>query len=263
MIMTPLVKLQNDVHDLSPRISDVTEIVQRPPSTVRRIDYLASQIRELGTGNSPQQVLRLGELVYRELHSASPSTAERDHRASLRRIAAHPDVPFKVTTIWRAVSVYEMSLRLPHLMQGSVLGISHLRAVIGLDPADQELLLTLAARERWTKRHLEQEAARRRSGDRRRGRRPLPKLTLWTRDLGRLLDRADELGDDRLAVSEAAHAEVTSTLERFERRAAQLRARLQIVSTPAFESSEDDDAEGSDDVTTAVMTMLPPPLSAG
>lgn len=214
----------------SPRISDVSEILSSPRSGKERIDYIARRIRELGAGNSPQHVLRLGELVYRELRAGDQSLAGRDQRASLRRIAAHPDVPFKVTTIWRAVSVYEMSLRLPHLLEAPELGVSHLRAVIGLAPADQELLLTLAARERWTKRRLEQEAARRRSSDSRKGRRPLPKLTLWTRELERLVERSLDWSESDLALSASGVSEFQDILTRFRQRASEIEVQISRLS---------------------------------
>lgn len=214
--------VQDSPNVVSPRISDVSEILSAPLRGRERIDYLASQIRQLGAGNSPKDVLRLGEIVYRELYGGGRALQQKDRHASLRRIAAHPDVPFKVTTIWRAVSVYEMSLRLPHLLQAPGLGVSHIRAVIGLEPAHQELLLTLATRERWTKRRLEQEAARHRSADRRKGRRPLPQLIAWTRELDRLLERSQELNPAELSGQETALNEAEQTLVRFSARAGQL-----------------------------------------
>lgn len=191
------------------------------------LDYFAEQVRELGSANSPEQMLRLGELVYRVMKSTGSGASEREQRASLRRIAAHPDVPFKVTTIWRAVSVYEMSLRLPHLLGVKGLGISHLRAVIGLDPADQEVLLGRASSEGWTKRQLEREAAKHRDGNRR-GRRPLPRITVWTRELQRALEHGAELDDSASAeeVSDAARSEAISTLTELEARIQSIRLRL-------------------------------------
>lgn len=197
------------------------------PSHVNRrgsLDYFAEQVQALGTGNSPEQMLRLGELVHRLLKSSDGS--EGDQRASLRRIAAHPGVPFKVTTIWRAVSVYEMSLRLPHLLGVSGLGISHLRAVIGLDPADQEHLLTQASRERWTKRRLEREAAKYREGRQRRGRRPTPKLTLWTREVQRLLQREAELDLTADGLNAEQLAELSTVLDGLETAVQRLRQRV-------------------------------------
>lgn len=210
------------------RMSEISELSPRILPTARRIDYLAEQLAELGTANSLQQVLRLGEIVHSKLCSAVRAK-EADRRASLRRIAAHPLVPFKVTTIWRAVSVYEMSLRLPHLFDSPHLGISHLRAVIGLGLADQELLLTLASSERWTKRQLEREAAKKRDSSKRRGRPPLPKLTMWTRDLDRLLERAEEFAEGDLGLLATESREALAVLDRFQKRTEEIRKQLELA----------------------------------
>lgn len=209
-------------------VSRPSDFAELSPSHVTRrgsLDYFAEQIKALGTGNSPEQMLRLGELVHRLL-KASESGGEGDQRASLRRIAAHPGVPFKVTTIWRAVSVYEMSLRMPQLLGVAGLGISHLRAVIGLEPEDQEHLLTQASRERWTKRRLEREAAKYREGRQRRGRRPTPKLTLWTREVQRLLQREAELESSASELNPAQAAELSGALDGLENVVQRLRERV-------------------------------------
>ncbi|HSC89492.1 MAG TPA: hypothetical protein VLC09_19555 [Polyangiaceae bacterium] len=230
--------INDSTESQSARHTDVTEILSAPLRGRERIDYLAGQIRLLGAGNTPKDVLRLGELVYRELYGGGRSLQQKDRHASLRRIAAHPDVPFKVTTIWRAVSVYEMSLRLPHLLHAPGLGVSHLRAVIGLDPAHQELLLTLATRERWTKRRLEQEAARHRSTDRRKGRRPLPQLIAWTRELERMLERSQELNPADLRGQQATLLEAQQVLERFSARLTTLKDQVSNELSPSASVSE-------------------------
>lgn len=212
----------------APRVSDVTELSPAYQAQRRSLDYLAEQLRELGTGSSPEQMFRLGELVHRALKADTTAASdERKQKASLRRIAAHPGVPFKVTTLWRAASVYEMSLRLPHLLHVKGLGISHLRAVIGLDPADQEQLLGLAIQEEWTKRRLEREAARRREGRRRRGRRPTPKVTLWTRELQRVLARSSEVEDGFDEMDAAMRGDLGGVLEDIEAQCRSLRARIE------------------------------------
>lgn len=223
----------SDAITVTSRVSDVTELSPAFQAQRRSLDYLAEQIREIGTGSSPEQMFRLGELVFHALRAdASSPGDEKKQRASLRRIAAHPGVPFKVTTLWRAASVYEMSLRLPHLLHVKGLGISHLRAVIGLDPADQEYLLGRAIQEEWTKRRLEQEAARRREGKRRRGRRPTPKVTLWTRELQRVLARRDELEDEFDGMDATMAQALVSVLEEVEEQSRSLRQRLVSRGSP-------------------------------
>ncbi len=206
------------------RPSHIAELSPSYQTLRGSLDHFAEQVRELGPANSPEQILRLGELVYGVMRATASSSSEQDKRSSLRRIADYPGVPFKVTTIWRAVSVYEMSLRLPHLLDVEGLGISHLRAVIGLDPADQELLLIRASRERWTKRQIEREASKRRDG--RRGRRPLPQITIWTRELTRVLERSSELDETLEDVSAEARAEAIDALRELEARIQELCQQL-------------------------------------
>ncbi len=195
------------------------DLLRRPPETdVSKsvIDRVATQLKALGTGNSPAEVLQIGELIFREIYGCERMFLKKGtHHPSLRRLGLHPDVPFKVTTLWRAVSMYEMSLRFPQLFETPQLGVSHLRAVIGLPFDIQESLLRAAAQERWTKRRLEEEASRHRQGDRKRGRKPLPKLLKLTRELERLLDRFGELDGTDFQIRGSVAKETRGILERF------------------------------------------------
>ena len=177
---------RSEMSELSPHWFD---------GTTRGVDALVDRIQALGDGRSMKEILSLGELVHRAYRAMDADSEAR--RASFRKIADHPRCQFKVTTIWRAVAVYELSLRLPHLVDAPGLGVSHLRAVIGLSLADQDALLTSAARERWTKRRLEQEAAsRRRAEGPRRGRPPLSETKVLMRDAASLAARADAMSLD-------------------------------------------------------------------
>lgn len=223
-------------HVQAPRVSDFAELSPNYQTRRSSLEQLEEQLKLLGTSSSTEQILRLGEIVHRVLRAEDGARSETSQKASLRRIAALPGVPFKVTTLWRAVSVYEMSLRMPHLLAVKGLGISHLRAVIGLDPSDQELLLTQAAKKDWTKRQLENEVARLRAGRRRRGRRPLPKLTLWARELTRLLERSADVGDHLDEVTEATRVELVHLLGEIETKGRALREKLEGSAREARET---------------------------
>lgn len=168
--------------------SHFADLKTNPASGPHSIEDLAAQIQELDGLNGTEQMLRLGEAIHRTITSVG---GEIGSVASLRKIANHPMVPFKVTTLWRAVAVYQMSLRLPHVMVFGDLGVSHLRAVIGLDPRVQEELLTAAHRERWSKRKLEKAAAEQRGNGQRRGRRPAPRPIALAHEIERALDKFD------------------------------------------------------------------------
>lgn len=180
--------------EIGERRSEISEL--RPSSNdAGQLDELAREIAALGAGTTQAHIVRLGEIVHRGLQRSRGGLGEGS-QASLRRLAAHPLVPFKVTSLWRAVSVYEMSLRLPHLVDHRNLNISHLRAVLGLPTQVQEELLRGAIEGRWTKRVLEQRAAIHRRAEAPRGRRPNSKWMVIAREVERLVERARELTKD-------------------------------------------------------------------
>ncbi|HLV19308.1 MAG TPA: hypothetical protein VKZ49_00445 [Polyangiaceae bacterium] len=200
-----------------PRRSDVTELLRSAPAATDEllIQRVAEQLSRIDPSSSPANVLQLGELVYREIYGQDRRVLNRGAKhPSLRRLALHPSVPFKVTTLWRAVSIYEMSLRFPQLFEMPSLTISHFRAVIGLPVDTQRRLLTNAAQQRWTKRRLEQEAGQQREGQRRRGRRPLPPALKWARELERVLARSAELEVADGKISDDAAEEIQATLRK-------------------------------------------------
>lgn len=215
--MATLSTAQPRTHEIGERRSEISEL--RPPaSDAGLLDELAREIAELGAGTTQAHVVRLGEVVHRGLQRSRGGSALLDgSQASLRRLAAHPAVPFKVTSLWRAVSVYEMSLRLPHLVDHRNLNISHLRAVLGLPTAVQEELLRRAIEERWTKRVLEQRAAVHRRAEAPRGRRPNSKLMVIAREIERLVDRTKELTKEDLAGQAGEREAALAAVEKLRR----------------------------------------------
>ena len=75
-----------------------------------------------------------------------------DRDLSFRKLSRLTQV--SASRLYRSTAIYEMSCRMDVRRWG--LTVSHLRAVIGLSHTDQHRLLTLARREEWTVRHLEQ-----------------------------------------------------------------------------------------------------------
>lgn len=218
--------LHLDVPAREARPSDISALL-RLQGEPGKLDRIAEQIRPLAQGSSLSQVLQLGELIFREVYESRPALLHKGARqASLRRLAAHPDVPCQVTTLWRAVSVYEMSLRLPQVFDLKDIGVSHLRAVIGLPGHVQEHLLITAAQERWPKRRLEREATLHRQG-KRRGRQPLPKLLRWARELERLVERSKSLGPEDFTLRSAAALEARNALARCCQRCEQIAAEIE------------------------------------
>lgn len=125
------------------------------------ISALAKQLSKLSRAATVRLALEIGELISRTLliDDIEFSGACVKHRQSFRQLAAHPDVPYSVGTLWRSVAIYHLSLRAPHLLSIPHLGVSHYRAVLHLCDSDKERLLLSASAGRWTKTQLELAAA--------------------------------------------------------------------------------------------------------
>lgn len=126
------------------------------------IDELAQIQRESTLGTA----IRIGELIVTRIFcgdlAALSSRGQKD--ASFRKLAEHPRLPFDKTTLWRAVRIYEIVQRFPGIARANYLGVTHIRAVIGLPPAIQENLLIAAERDRWSAAQIEARAAVHRKG---------------------------------------------------------------------------------------------------
>lgn len=138
------------------------------------VEKALAQIRHVTRATSLQLALDIGQIVFDTIFGGDAALlrSRGPKNMSFRRLALHPDLPVSASTLWRSVSIYELSLRMPQLAGSQHLGVCHVRAVLGLPPADQERLLARAEKERWELSRLETQAALKRTG---RGGRP-PKL---------------------------------------------------------------------------------------
>jgi hypothetical protein len=92
---------------------------------------------------------------------------------SFRKLEAHPDLPFRASTLSRAVAIYMLSQRRADLMALRHVGPSHLHEIACLGEKDQDRLLQRAEEEKWSIRKLRQEVGRVvTTGDSRRERAP-------------------------------------------------------------------------------------------
>lgn len=137
------------------------------PLTDDVIELAVAEIQQVARIGTLQMALSIGQIVYRRIFR---SNAELLHLngpkdVSFRQLAARGDLGMSRTTLWRSVAAYELSLRMPQLGKAEHIGISHVRAVIGLPKRNQERLLARAERERLDVKQLEREvAATRKSG---------------------------------------------------------------------------------------------------
>lgn len=150
---------------------------RRDEQLEQRVGHAIKELQGLARGASLSFALAVGRIVIDTLYdgdlSAWRSRERKDY--ALRALAARSDLPVSASALYRALAVYELSRRAgEHTMSSAHLGLSHLRAVLGLPPELQQRLLKLAEEERWTVARLEREILGLRPGARPNGgRRPV------------------------------------------------------------------------------------------
>ena len=124
-----------------------------------RIGKTILELRKLTRGASLQFALTAGRIVVESLYDgdvrAWRSRMRKDH--ALRALAARPDLPMSASALYRALAIYELSSRQAGGEGWQHVGVSHLRAVLGLPEDVQTGLLGRAETERWTAARMEQE----------------------------------------------------------------------------------------------------------
>lgn len=194
---------------------------------VDRVALAVGQILELKRNSSLQHAVRVGEVIFVEIFSSSLDEVRKKgpKSESFGRLAKHPQVPYSLPTLWRFVSIYELTRRFPGLLTTKTLGVAHLRAVLGLPHDKQEMLLKAAEHERLSAAELEDRARRYRTETPARGRRPMP-VALRSAQVLRALSAKKQLPhdiselaalprQDKLALLEAIR-EIKPWLERVE-----------------------------------------------
>ena len=107
---------------------------------------------------SLQRALQLGALVHRCLQQRQ-SAAPSGGAGSLRRVLAQlPNAP-SLTTAWRALGLYRLSLRHPEILDCAHLGIAHFGILLSVPAQLQLAFIQRAESERWSRRRLDQETA--------------------------------------------------------------------------------------------------------
>ena len=136
-----------------------------PSLTDAQISGLVEQLEGMKNRRTLELAFDIGRLVTECLYSGDP-TAHRSRGtqdAAYRRLVAHPRLSLSPSTVWRSLGVYELCTRMPGVLECADLKARHVYAVLSLEPAEQEVLLSTAARERWPVEKLEAEASSHRS----------------------------------------------------------------------------------------------------
>ena len=122
-----------------------------------KLDTLVSMLNELRRTATLDHSLRIGRLIVTEIYGGDLASwrKHREKEFSFRQLAARTQVDLKmsVTSIYRAVALYELCSRVPVELWRDF-GAGHLRAVLGLLESDQLRLLSLAKANQWTAREL-------------------------------------------------------------------------------------------------------------
>jgi hypothetical protein len=150
-------------------------MVERQRELAERVRCAVERLGGVQRGASLGFALDVGRIVVDTLYGGDLSRWRARQRKdnALRSLSQRADLPLSTSTLYRALALYELSQREGHAGLHQ-LGVSHLRAVLGLPPSAQNALLAAAARERWTVARLEREASMQRSPERARGgRKPL------------------------------------------------------------------------------------------
>ena len=159
----------------------------------RVIVQVAQDIRRLQRDATIGLAIHIGELIISKLYGGDFSTW-RSHGSkdvSFRKLTELLQDDLSASVLYRSVAIYELADRMG-VSTWKHLGVSHVRAVLGLPIKEQERILETAEEEAWTVERIEQEVASSRKELEtgvRRGRRPLPAFVKSIHSCGASLKR--------------------------------------------------------------------------
>ncbi len=197
------------------------------------IDEVVHQLHQLRHRAALDLALSMGRLIVDKFYGGRTDVwRQRGKRcASFRKLAARPDLPISAAGLYRAVAIYEVWQRIGGVATWKHVGACHLRAVLSLPAADQDLLLARAEADSLSVRELESAVAQlRAAGIDRRGR-PRQSVVLRTvRQLERTLDGFDAMVDEAQlrTLDERSVTELRARLGRLRRRCDDIVASLPI-----------------------------------
>lgn len=118
-------------------------------------------VLERGELRTIRDAYDVGKFVLARFHAGDVREFRSRKRSSppLKELAEDLGTRLSTPTLWRAVSVYLLAARWPALLESRHLRVSHVYAVLDLEPRDQTRLLRKAERLLWTRHELVAEAA--------------------------------------------------------------------------------------------------------
>jgi hypothetical protein len=200
------------------------------PRTEPDVKDVVDELRRVYSRTGLEFVIRVGKIVMDRIFAGDlnlwRSRGRRD--ATFRRLELHPDLPFRASTLSKAVGVYVMSRRRTDLADLTNLEASHFQELVALTDDLQDRLLAQANEQAWTVRTLRAEVHRLTPGGiTSRGR---PRLPGFVRALRQIRDHVDErrlLADtDNMHVDLAEARELLDTTRRLCRQGEELARKL-------------------------------------
>ncbi len=136
-----------------------------PPSPSVSVERAASRINDVVGGNRLNLALSIGRIVIEELYDGDLTVwrSRGVKEYTLRTLAKNPRLGISASSLYRAIAIYELRVRLGDEQLWNELTVCHIRAILGLPESEQRRLLELAADNAWTTVALEDEAAKIRS----------------------------------------------------------------------------------------------------
>jgi hypothetical protein len=159
------------------------------------LDAVVEQLRRMKRNSKFILAIDVGRLVVERIYRGDREVLKRrgrDH-AGFGKLAAHPQLPFSKTTLWRYVGVSELVSRMRWVVETDALTVAHLTAVFGLQPGEQQMVLRLAVERGWTAKELRREVEKLAPKSDTEEREPPPVMSV-VRRLERIQKKAPELG---------------------------------------------------------------------
>lgn len=130
-----------------------------------RIGRATARINTLVGGTSLQLALAVGAIVIEELYDGDLShwrdRGPKEH--NLRQLANDPNLGISASALFRAISIYELRVRMRNHPMWDSLTACHIRAVLGLPEPEQRRLLGLATQNGWSTQAIEEAAGKSRT----------------------------------------------------------------------------------------------------
>ncbi len=135
------------------------------------IEAVVADLRKVDRRAGWRRVNLIGEIIVKRVYGGDREACRQPKRRalSIRRIAEHPECPFRKSRLAEAIGVYLLQEDLPWIRECEHIGPSHVAAVLPVEFAHQVTLLQRAEGQKWSVRQLRQEVVelRRNAGERR------------------------------------------------------------------------------------------------